>query len=102
MLDKQSKNLGTGGTIPRKMVVNIKYGACMQQHLFEYFSEEENRSFLENVSITSIDKADPLQKYSEDCWRSTLKTLAPWGLNVEDYAFCFILTTGFKRIVIRT
>ena len=41
MLDKQSKNLGTGGTIPRKMVVNIKYGACMQQHLFEYFSEEE-------------------------------------------------------------
>ena len=44
----------------------------MQQHLFEHFSEEGHRSFLEDVSITLIDKTDPsnplqrklLEKYS--------------------------------------
>ena len=60
-------------------------GTCMQQHLFEHFSEEGHHSFLEDVSITLIDKTDPsnpLQR--ENYWRSTLKTMAPWGLNVED------------------
>ena len=57
----------------------------MQQHLFEHFSEEGHHSFLEDVSITLIDKTDPsnpLQR--ENYWRSTLKTMAPWGLNVKD------------------
>ena len=51
-----------------------EFGTCMQQHLFEHFSEEENHSFLEDVFITFIDKTDPsnplqrklLEKYSED------------------------------------
>ena len=60
-------------------------GKCMQQYLFEHFSEEGHHSFLEDVSITLIDKTDPsnhLQR--ENHWRSTLKTITPWGLNVED------------------
>ena len=62
-----------------------EYGTCMQQHLFEHFSEKGHHGFLEDVSITLIDKTDPsnpLQR--ENYWRSILKTMAPWGLNVED------------------
>ena len=86
------------------MSVNI-YSTYMQQHLFEHFSEEGHHSFLEDVSVTLIDKTDPsnpLQR--ENYWRITLKTMVPRGLNVEglnavsEIAFCFILATGFKRI----
>ena len=62
-----------------------EYGTCTQQHLFEHFSEEGHHSFLEDVSITLIDKTDPsnpLQR--ENYWRCILKTMAPWGLNIED------------------
>ena len=49
-----------------------EYGTCMQQDLFENFSEEGHHSFLEDVSITLIDKTDPSnhlqreKKYSKD------------------------------------
>ena len=49
-----------------------EYGTCMQQDLFENFSEERHHSFLEDVSITLIDKTDPSnhlqreKKYSKD------------------------------------
>ena len=62
-----------------------EYGTCMQQHPFEDFSEKGHHSFLKDVSITLIDKTDPsnpLQR--ENYWRNILKTMAPWGLNVED------------------
>ena len=61
------------------------YGTCMQQYLFKHFSEEGHHGFLEDVSITLIDKNDTsnlLQR--ENYWRSILKTMAPWGLNVKD------------------
>ena len=32
---------------------------CMQEHLFEHFNEEGHHGFLEDVSITFIDKTDP-------------------------------------------
>ena len=57
----------------------------MQEHLFEHFYEEGHHSSLGDVSITLIHKTDPsspLQR--ENYWRSTLKTMASWGLNVED------------------
>ena len=60
----------------------------MQQHLFVHFSEEAHHSFLEDVSFTLIDKFDPsnpLQR--ENYWRSTLKTMTPWWLKVEDFVW---------------
>ena len=61
-----------------------EYGTCMQQHLFDHFSEERRHSFLEDVSITLIDKTEPSNVLKiENYWRSTLKTMKPWGLNVE-------------------
>ena len=42
-------------------------------------------SFLEDVSSTFIDKTDPSDPLKrEDYWRSTLKTMAPFGLNIEE------------------
>ena len=59
--------------------------ACFQEHLFEHFNSEGHNGFLHDVSVTLIDKTDaknPIKR--EHYWRHTLKTLAPYGLNVED------------------
>ena len=37
----------------------LKGQACMQQHLIEYFASEDHCSFLEDVTITFIEKTDP-------------------------------------------
>ena len=37
----------------------LKGQTCMQQHLFEHFTNEGQCSFLDNVTITFIDKTDP-------------------------------------------
>ena len=58
----------------------------MQQHLFNHFFTSGHWGFLEDASLTFIDKADlsdPLKR--EDYWRSTLTTIAPFGLNIEEH-----------------
>ena len=65
----------------------------MQQHLFEHFSSEGHKRFLDDVSIIFIDKTDPKDPNKrEQYWWHTLKTTVPQGLNVEDdwfLQFCF-------------
>ena len=57
----------------------------MQEHLFRHFSSPGRNGFLNDVSITFIDKTDPSDPFKrEEYWRSTLKTMAPFGLNIED------------------
>ena len=57
----------------------------MQQHLFEHFNSEGHHCFLDEISITLIDKTDPFEPLKrENYWRSILKAMALWGLNVED------------------
>ena len=59
--------------------------ACLQEHLFEHFSSEEHNGLLHYVSLTLIDKTDAKNPIKlEHYWRHTLKTLAFYGLNVED------------------
>ena len=63
----------------------------MQQHLFNHFCTSGHWGFLEDVSLTFIDKidpSDPLKK--EDYWRSTLNTMTPFGLNIEEVSSSFI------------
>ena len=58
-----------------------------------------NQSFLEDVSITLIDKTDRsnlLQR--ENYWRSILKTMAPRGLNAEDCVSNSILLCSYYWI----
>ena len=33
--------------------------SCFQQHIFEHFNSPDHQRFLEDVSITFIDKIDP-------------------------------------------
>ena len=57
----------------------------IQQHLFHHFCTSGHCNFLEDVSLTFVDKtdsSDPLKR--KDYWRSTLKTMAPFGLNIEE------------------
>ena len=80
--------IGTDKTVTRTMVVNIKRMAHVCSNTFlSIFSKEGHHRFLEDGSITLIEKTEPpnpLQR--EHYWRSTLTTMAPWGLNVEDCA----------------
>ena len=62
----------------------LKSETCMQQHLYEHFANEGHCSFLEDVTITFINKTDPKDpNRREHYWRHTLKIVAPLGLNVE-------------------
>ena len=57
----------------------------MQRHLYEHFNLPGHSGFLNDVSVTLIDKTDPKDSSKrEDFWIQTLKTKAPLGLNVED------------------
>ena len=62
-----------------------KLEPCMQQYLFEHFNSEGYHCFLDEISITFIDKTEPPEPLKrENYWRSILKIMAPWGLNVEN------------------
>ena len=58
----------------------------MQEHLFRHFLIPGHNGFLYDASITFIDKRDPSDPFKRgDCyWRRTLKTMAPFGLNIKD------------------
>ena len=55
---------------------------CFKIHIFEHFNIDGLSGFLENVSITFIDKtgsSDPEKR--ENCWNQALKTMVPWALS---------------------
>ena len=55
------------------------------QHFFEHFNSEVHHCFLDEISITFLDKTDPSEPFKrEKYWRSILKTMTPWGLNVDE------------------
>ena len=63
----------------------LREEACMQQHLFEHFSNDDHSDFLDEVEIIFIDKTDSKDPNKrERYWRHTLRTMAPEGLNIED------------------
>ena len=52
---------------------------------FNHFCTSGHCSFLEDVSVTFIDKTDTSDLLKrKGYWRSTLKTMAPFGLNIEE------------------
>ena len=58
---------------------------CMQEHLYKHFESERLSGFRGNVSVILIDKtdgSDPTKR--ETYWMRTLKTIAPYGLKVEN------------------
>ena len=54
------------------------------EHWFNHSRTSDHWSFLENVSLTFIDKTDASNSLKrEDCWRCTLKTIAPFRLDTK-------------------
>ena len=54
----------------------------MQPLVFERFSSKVHSGFLEDCSITFIDKTDGSDTTRrEEYWRRVLKSVAPYGLN---------------------
>ena len=48
----------------------------MQKLIFEHFNSQDHTDFLENVSVTFIDKTDSLNpEKRENYWIHTLKTI---------------------------
>ena len=57
----------------------------MHEHLYRHFNSWGHRGFLNDASVTLIDKTDRSgPKKREDYWKKTLKTIVPYGLNTED------------------
>ena len=57
---------------------------CMQKHIFQHFNSEGHTGFLEDVSVSFIDKTDPRKPLErEQFWIRTLNTMTPNVLNVE-------------------
>ena len=50
----------------------------MQEHIFEHFNSQAHTGFLENISVTFIDKTDSQNpKERENYW---IYNLRPWYL----------------------
>ena len=59
--------------------------SCMQEHLYKHFCDSEHCGFPNDVSVTFIDKTDPINPLQrENYWKHTLKTFAPYGLNIKE------------------
>ena len=57
----------------------------MQEHLYRHLGSPGHKGFLNDVLVTLIDKTDGSDpKKREDYWMNTLKTMAPYDLNIED------------------
>ena len=57
----------------------------MQEYLHNNFQKEGHNDFLEHLSVTLTDKNDGFDLTKrETFWMHTPKTLAPYGLKVEN------------------
>ena len=57
----------------------------MQPLVSEYFSSNDHNGFLEDCSVTLIDKTDGSDPTArEEYWRRILKTVTSYGLNMID------------------
>ena len=63
---------------------HLRLESCVQEHLFENFNEEGHHVFSEDISMTFINKAEPLEPLKRKNYlKSILKSMAPLSLNVE-------------------
>ena len=81
MLGRLLTSSGQDGAITKMTLESMVRELHVSNNIFfNYFCTSGHCGFLEDVSLTFIDKtdpSDPLKK--EDYWRSTRKTLTPFG-----------------------
>ena len=57
----------------------------MQERLYKHCQTEGHKGFLNEASVTFIEKTDGKDpKNRERYWMRTLKTMEPYGLNIAD------------------
>ena len=86
MLVKQLTLFAIGGIITDLTLLNTRmaYHAC-KNICTNIFCDSEHSGFLNDLSITFIDKTDPTNPLQrESYWKHTLKTFAPYGLNIKE------------------
>ena len=73
----------------------------MQPLVLEHFFSNKHNGFLEDCSITLIDKtdgSDPTRR--EEYWRRVLKTVTPYGLNTMTNCFIGVIFFSFIIFVV--
>ena len=76
--------LAAGGIITDLTHKHAQGVSCMQERLYKHFYDIEHSGFLNDVSITFIDKTDPTNSVQrENYWKHTLKTFAPYCININ-------------------
>ena len=99
MLDKQSRNLGTDGTITITMVVNIKSMAHVYSNtLLSIFLRRDTIVFWKMSLLYWLTKLTHQTLYREKTIGEVPRRTGAMG--TERWRLC--LTTGSKRIIIRT
>ena len=67
------------------MIGNSKDLNLACRNIFLVICSLAGHGFLNDVSITFSDKADPSDRLRrEDYWKQTLKTMVSYGLNIEN------------------
>ena len=61
----------------------------MQKHLHKHFQTEGYKGFLNEASVTFIDKTmEKIRKKRARHWVRTLKAMEPYGLNIAECVAC--------------
>ena len=64
------------------------YKSCQrkaEKYFYDHFLSEGRNGLINDTEIVFIDKTEPSDPTRrEEFWRNKLKTLAPYGLNVEE------------------
>ena len=78
--------LDIDGTITSPILESLIEKSLAYKNIFiDTLVVQVTGGFLNDVSVTLIDKTDESDpKKREDYWMKTLKTMAPYGLNIED------------------
>ena len=85
MWDQTQKELGSDGTITSLAKGKHRVKDCIQKYSYDHFLSEGHSGLIKDVEIVFVDKTDPSEPTRrEEFWRNKLKTLAPYGLNVEE------------------
>ena len=85
MWGKPMMNSDLNGTISKAMIRKMHGMKHVCKNICLSILKVKVSGFLGNVSITLTDKTDGKDpKRRENYWMRTLKTYAPFGLNIED------------------
>ena len=82
--DQQQRGLGSDGIITSLVKGKLREGWIVCK-MHDHFLSEGHNGLVNDVKIVFIDKTDSLNlTRREEFWSIKLKTLAPYGLNVEE------------------